>query len=137
MANVGVHQAQWATFKYKFADAGGAIAPIVCDGVGNGNVDGKVPDNALILRAILEPITLPVSGGAATIKLGITGNDDCFIAATAYGAAEFIPEEPVVLNHSSEIPLKTTAAVQVLATVAGATLTAGEFDVHVEFLPGR
>jgi hypothetical protein len=140
MAGIGVHQAQVATFRFKVGtgegDVTGTAGAKTLFGAGNGTTsDGKLPDNAVITRAWLEPITALAGGAGATVKLGITGNDDAFLAATLFDDAKWVPEEPIALT--AEVPLKTTAAVAVLATVAVATLTAGEFDVHVEYLPGR
>ncbi len=139
MPAVGLHQAQVATFKFKVGtgsgDVTGTAGVKTLNGTGNG-LAGVVPDNALITRAWLEPITAPVAvSGTPTIKLGITGNDDAFVAATNYDDAKWVPEEPIALTN--EVPLKTAAAVSILATVASANLSAGEFDVHVEYGPGR
>src|SRR5690242_16595448 len=136
--SVGLHQAQVATFRYDFADHGGAVGAITLDGSNVAGDGVNIPDDALILRAWVECVTAATSGGAATIALGITGNTDALIAATAYTDNKFDTPETVGAL-TAELPLKVNAAagVDVIATVATAALTAGAFDVHVEYLPGQ
>jgi hypothetical protein len=138
MPAVGLHQAQVATFKFKvgtgYGEVTGTAGAKTMFGVGNGNADGTLPDNALVTRAWIESVTLPVGVGA-TVKLGVTGNDDLFVAATAITDGMFVVDAVTALTK--EIPAKLAADVHVLATVATATLTAGEFYVHVEYVPGE
>jgi len=120
-------------FQYDFADLGGAIAAIAL--TDDEDVAMTIPDNAVILDpAQLEGITTTTSGGSSTIKLGITGNDDAFVAATAMDNG--IYDSGTVTDLVNENPLRTTAAVSVLATIATATITAGKFNVWVHYLPG-
>jgi hypothetical protein len=92
-------------FLFDFSVLGGTqVAKTLTD------LDGTaatIPDNACILRAYVEGITTGASLGSATIKLGITGNDDLFIGATAMDHATFT-----------------------------ADLTAAKFVVHVEYTVG-
>lgn len=120
------------TFEYDFAEHGGAAGAITLTDADprNSNAALVIPDNFLVLDAWVEGITTATSGGSATVKLGITGNDDCFCPATAYNNGEF--DAGVVTIVGSELPLKMTADVSVLATIATADLTAGKFWVHVE-----
>ncbi len=120
-------------FRYDFAVQGGAVGAItLTDAEGRAAV---LPDNAVIRDCYTEVITPMTSGGSATVKLGITGNDDCFLAATAYNHASWDVADDITARNA-ELPLKTSAAVSVLATVATAALTAGTFDVVVEFDEG-
>ena len=120
-----------ASFEYDFATHGGAVGAITLTAL-----SGVLPDNAVITRCIQESITDLTSGGAATVKLGITGNDDAFLAATAYSDASF--DVDIVTSRAAELPLKVNAAagVNALATIATAALTAGRFKLHVEWEPG-
>lgn len=119
-------------FQYDFADLGGAQGAITL--TDDADAALTIPDNAVIVRAYVEALTSPTSGGAATIKLGVTGDDDCFIAATAFDNGEF--DLTVNTEMTAGIPVKTTAAVSVLATVATADLTAGKFNIWVEYFEG-
>lgn len=120
-----------ATFEYDFATHGGAVGAITLTAL-----SGVLPDNAVITRCTQESITDLTSGGSATVKLGYTGNDDAFLAATAYTDASFDVE--IVTARNAEVPVKVNNAsgVNVLATVATAALTAGKFRLHVEYVPG-
>jgi hypothetical protein len=76
------------------------------------------------------------SGGAATVKLGFTGNDDAFIGATAKDHATFALD--AFKSIESEVPVKVGgSAVSVLMTVAAFALTAGVLYVYVEYIPGH
>lgn len=120
-------------FEYNFAVQGGGQAALTlydADPV-NAGAALKIPDNFLILTAYVEGITTTTSGGSATIKLGVTGNDDLFVAATAMDNALYAAGGVTALTK--EIPAKVDNAngVSVLATVATADLLAGKFRVHV------
>lgn len=125
---------QGLTFEYDFAALGGAAGALTLTLPSAGGAL-TIPDNAIVTNAWIECITAATSGGAATIALGITGNTDCLIAATAYTDNMFdTPDTVVALTN--ELPLKTSAAVSVLATIAGADLTAGKFRIHVLYREG-
>ena len=119
-------------FQYDFADLGGATGAITL--TDDADVAQTIPDNAVITEAYLESVTTATSWGAATIKLGITGDDDCFIAATAFDNGEFTAT--AISELTAGIPIRTAAAVSVLATVATAALTAGKFNVWVKYFEG-
>lgn len=123
------------TFKYDFATHGGAVGAITLDGEGNGGT-GELPDNAIVTRAWLEPITDPTSSGSATIMLGLSEDTDAFLAATAYNHASFVAPEPVAINAAVPQKIDEAAGNTVVATIATAALTAGKFYVHVEMLQG-
>jgi hypothetical protein len=125
-------QAKHLIFEYDFADLGGAQGAITL--TDTADAAQTIPDNALVTRAYLEAITSPTSGGSATIMLGITGDTDAFIAATAYDNAVYVAE--ALTELTAAIPVKTSAAVSVIATVATADLTAGKFRIHVEYIEG-
>ncbi len=126
---------QHLTFEYDFAATGGALGPQALTLPAAGGAL-TIPDNAVVVGAWLEGITVGASGGgsAGTVKLGITGNDDCFIAATAEDHANFAADKITALTN--ELPLKTSAAVSVLATIAGDAWTQGKYRVHVEYYEG-
>ncbi len=117
-------------FTYSFAVLGGAQGALTLTAA-----DGQLPDNFCIDRVYQHTKTAVGSGGAATIKLGITGNDDCFIAATAYTDNKFVVNDQCTV-HSNENPLITSAAVDVLATVADADLNAGIFEIWITGFEG-
>lgn len=134
MPAIGLHQKQVATFEYDFDVDGGAIGAINLRGAGNGGAN-TIPDDAIICEVLTESIDAVTSAGAATIALGITGNADAFEAATAISDNSY-DTAGTIDAKANELPLKTAAAVNVIATVADFALTAGKFHVHVEYLPG-
>ena len=119
-------------FQYDFADLGGAAEAITL--TDDADAAQTIPDNAVIVRAYIEGITSAASSGSATVKLGITGDDDCLIAATDFDNGEF--DATTVTALTAGIPIRTTTAVSVLATVAVAALTAGKFNIWVEYYEG-
>jgi len=132
--SIGTRKPIVRTFRYDFAALGGAIGALNL--TDQARADAKLPDNAVVTRAWLEGVTTPTSAGAATIALGFTGSAAAFKAATAYTDATFVADAASAANAT--VPLKTNAAagVNVIATIAVAALTAGKFDVHVEYIPG-
>lgn len=133
-AKLAASQPRTLVFKYSFAVQGGAIAALtLTDDAGAAQT---IPANALIKSVRVETETAMTSAGAATVKLGVTGNDDAFIVATAKDHATFALDAHKAIE--SEIPLKIGAsAVSVLMTVAAFTLTAGVLYVYVEYVAGH
>lgn len=135
-AKLAADQPRTLAFKYSFAVQGGAIAPLTLT-----DMDGAaqtIPANALIksVRVETESAMTSTGAGAATVKFGITGNDDAFIGATAYNHATFALDAFKAIE--SEVPLKVGgSAVSVLMTVAAITLTAGVIYVYVEYVAGH
>jgi len=117
-------------FQYDFADLGGAAGALTLTDASDGAQ--TIPDNAVIRSVTLDALTTATSGGSATIALGYTGATTAFIAATAYNNGEFDAGACTALTAAH----KTTAAVSVIATVATADLTAGKFNVYVEYIEG-
>lgn len=128
---LGNDQPKHLVFLYDFATLGGAVGAIVLT-----NADGKaltLPDNAILTSVLYEELTPLASGGSATVALGITGNTDAFLSATAFNDAEFTTD---VSTKNAEIPLKLDGSKSVVATVAVAALTAGKFKLYVEYIEG-
>lgn len=120
-------------FLYDFAALGGAAgAKTLTDEDGRA---ATLPDNAVVKAARVECITAATSAGAATIALGVTGNTDAFLAATAYTDNRFDTPDTVGAA-TNEVPFKNAAAVSVLATIADAALTAGKFVLEVDYTEG-
>lgn len=120
-----------ASFEYDFGTHGGGTGAKTLTAF-----SGKLPDNAVIVSAYTEAVTSLTSGGAATVKIGITGNDDSFKAATAYNDASFVAEAITAITAETPLKVNNASGVSVLATIATAALTAGKFRVHVDYIPG-
>lgn len=130
----GNRSSRWITGMYDFDVQGGAVSAITLT-----DEDGAaltLPAGAIILRAISECVVAATSAGSATVALGWTGTAAGLLAATAYTDNKFdtIGEYG---NTVAALPTNTLAADSaLLATIAGAAVTAGKFLVHVEILEG-
>lgn len=114
---------------YDFAVDGGAIGTILLA------ASKIVPTGAIILGGIIDPITLPTSGGAATIAVGLGSGANAagLKAAAAFGT--YIPGTPLaVLPVWSAGFFETAADQKISVTIAGATVTAGKFAVHIVYV---
>lgn len=122
------------TFKYTFAVQGGAQAALTLLDVAG--AAQTIPANSVIQRVHAEIETAFTSGGLATVKLGITGNDNAFLDVLAFDHASLALDKFIAVN--AEIPIKVGgSAVSVLLTPADANLTAGVVYVYVEYIPGH
>lgn len=114
---------------YSFAVQGGAIGTISLKD-GDGQVL-KLPANALIKNVVIDVITSPTSGGSATIAVTAVSSGD-LKAATAVasftGKLQGIPDN-VVANM-----IKLSSEKTISIAIATAALTAGKFNVLVEYV---
>jgi len=119
-------------FQYDFADLGGAVGAITL--TDDANAALTIPDNAVIIGCDIEMLTAFTSGGSATVAVGYTGQTDDFLAALAMDHASWAIAKIKVAEN--DLPVKTTAAVSVLFTIATAALTAGKCNLWVRFFEG-
>ncbi len=135
-AKLSPAQPKSLVFLYDISQGGSAGAYTLTDTAGAAQ---QIPDNAVITRAVIEVETAG-AGSGATISIGITGNTDAFIGATAGAVANYSSGAVLDMTYRSsngnDLPIKTTAARNVIATIASATLTAGKFRVYVEYYEG-
>lgn len=116
---------------YSFAVQGGAIGTInLRDGDGKAL---KLPANAIIKNVVIDVITAPTSGGSATIAVTAVSSGD-LLAATAIGSLtagryQGIPDDATVADM-----IKLTSEKTLSIAVAVAALTAGKFNVLVEYV---
>lgn len=120
------------SFLYDFAALGGAQGALTLTDLSG--AAQTIPDDAEITRAVWVNDTTFTSGGSATVKVGYTGVTDAFLPVTAFDHGEFTSEQMVLA--SSKVPVKTSAEVSVLLTVATADLTAGKGHLHVYYKQG-
>lgn len=113
---------------YDFAVNGGAIAAIPLTG-------DQLPSGAIILGGLVEVVTPPTSGDAATLALKIEGADD-LIAATVISGVPWSTGglKSVVPVFTGATAIKTTAVRSIVATPAVGTLTAGKFNVYLVYI---
>lgn len=118
----------WIKAKYDFAVDGGLIGPI------NLLPDAGIVNDALLIGAYINIITPPV-GGAATLALGAESTTDINAAVVVTGApwdTTGFKAADLALGSS---PSKLTLDRNLVATIAVANLTAGEFEVLLAYLP--
>jgi hypothetical protein len=113
-------------FTYDFDEHGGAVGAITLDAN-----DGQLPNNFVVEKCVWHTVTPAASGGAATIAVGVTGNTDGFIAATAFTDNKFDTADQVTTAAGDQISVITSAASDVVFTVAAAALTAGKINFWV------
>jgi hypothetical protein len=104
---------------YDFSKQGGAVSAITLTGV-------AVPQGTSIARVFFNPITTLTSGGSATIALAIGGV--AVKAATAFDNAAYTTKN---LLYSTGSP--TTSAAAATVTIATAAITAGKFEIVIEY----
>ena len=119
---------RWAKVEWDFATDGGTVSgsPIT--------LSLTLPDNAIVIGGVVEVITAVTSAGSATVALGVTGAATALLAAT--GKADFALGAVLPFAAVSAAPIKLPGATALTLTVATANLTAGKFNIWVEYLPG-
>lgn len=110
--------ARVAKATYDFATHAGTVATAVGLGV-------LIPSGAIVLRVIGSANTAFTSAGAATVAINIGSTE--VNAATAFDHADYV----AVDSHYST-PVAASGEINV--DIAGAALTAGEYDIFVEYL---
>ena len=119
----------WVRGKYLFSADGGAISAI------NLLPSAMIPNGAIIWQAFLDVITVPTSGGAAQVSLGVESATDLQAAVVISGAPySTTGRKSLTPAGTGATSLKLTADRNIVATISVATLTAGEFDVWLAYL---
>lgn len=129
-ATNGLNLVRTARAKYVFATDGGVVGLITPA------LTAVIPDNAIVFGALVNAITAPTSGGAATIAIGTTagsaGNSIKVATAIAtYTIDSVLPGTPVFTAGTA---FKMTAAGSINITVAAVDLTAGVIEITVFYV---
>ncbi|MER7002212.1 hypothetical protein ABT297_04075 [Dactylosporangium sp. NPDC000555] len=111
---------------YNFATDGGGVGSITLRG-------DQIPAGAIVVDALINVETAVTSGGSATLAIRLEGAGDIAAAAAVSGAPWSTPGPKRGDFTATSTPIRTTAARNVVATVATAPLTAGKFSVLVEY----
>jgi len=127
-AGLSMGERKVARARYDFATEGGTAGDIAL------TRGDKIPSGALIAAAFVNVTTVPTSGGAATIAVKVEGAADLNAADAISGApwstTGFKKLDAVGAANQG---VKTTAERTITITVGTADLTAGVFDVLVEY----
>lgn len=105
---------------YDFAAHGGAVGAI-----GLGVI---VPKGAIIQSCTGNVLTALASGGSATVA--ISAGTDALNAATAFDDATMVGVDV----HLAVTAPVVAAGGEITWTIAGAALTAGKYDIYVEYV---
>lgn len=105
--------------RYDFSTHGGATG----DAQGLGVI---IPSGAVVTRVIGNVITTLASGGSATIAINIGSQE--VNAATAFDHADYVGTD---IHYDSAFVTSTDDIVNI--DIAGAALTAGVYDIYVEY----
>ncbi len=117
------------TYEYNFSRDGGVVSTILLRGP-------TLPDNAVIKDAYIDVLTVPTSGGAATIGLGFVTTTDVnaadAISGAPWSATGLVDADGVDIGtEAGYVKLTAPAALQMV--IGTAALTAGRFYVVVEY----
>ena len=118
---------RWAKAEYDFAVDGGAIRVI--------HLGIEIPDNAILLSGMIEVVTTVTGGGGATMSCGVVGASPAFLGDTAFGT--FVGGNLVPCAALALAPLKMPAAVNIVTEIKANTITAGKWNVWIEYLMGE
>ena len=128
-------QPKYLKFLYDFSAVGGAASAITLT-----DADGAaqtIPGGAVITNVWVEGITdNTTGGGSATVALGYAGQATAFLGATAFDHAMWNPNAVTKLTVVVATGKNGLAPVNLLATIATAALTAGKWQVCVEYFEG-
>jgi hypothetical protein len=114
-------------FQYSFAVDGGAISTITLT-----TQKGlqKLPAGAIVKQVIIDVLTEPTSSGLATVALGANSTTDLLAATAIASLTGRVAGVPV---GTAATAVKVTAETGLKVTIAAFALTAGKFNVFVEW----
>lgn len=115
--------------QFDFSVLGGAQGSVTLKD--EDGADATLPSGAIITRVWIDSITDPTSGGAATVALSSEGAADLLAATAIAGITGIIEGLP---DGTAAQMIKLTAAREIVAVIATADLTAGKFNVFIEFV---
>jgi hypothetical protein len=123
---------------YDFSVQGGAIATLALYELAQGSSKKQallLPANFIISKVLIDVITPLTSGGSATVALTSGQGAGDLLAATAYGSVTGLMDGIPTTAAASNIKIPSTQASpgsKVSAVIAGATVTAGKFNVFIQ-----
>lgn len=108
---------------YDFTQDGGAYS-------GKVYILGTISGKVLIEKVIARVVTAATSDGSATVIVGHTDNDDCFVDATA-GAVANLAIDKVAAAATTSVPLILGDGKKITMTIGTADLKTGKIVVDV------
>ncbi len=117
---------------YDFSVQGGAVSSINLFQDIKTKLLAQLPSKAVIINSFIDVVTNPTSGGGATIALTSGESAADVLAATAFGSVTGFVQG--IQNNAVANFKKTTALRTVQAVIAAAALTAGKFNLYLEYV---
>jgi len=110
------------------------------DGGATGALDIFIASRDIIITGFSAVVkTAATSGGSATVKAGVTADDDAFVTTTQ-GALASLTANAIILPVAVEgtpnvlpLPVKLPAGSKVIQTIGTAALTAGVIEYTIEY----
>lgn len=124
-----------AVGKYSFAVQGGAVGNInLLSDLNDTNSTVTIPDNAVIKNVWVDVLTTPIGGTGASVKIELV-NDADLVASTS--VASFTGLLLGIPDHATAADwIKLSADKTLKLEAVSAALTAGKFNVYVEYVLG-
>lgn len=114
---------------YDFAVDAGAVGTLALLGATD------VPSGAIILGGVLKVVTVPTSGGGATMAIQVEAANDIVTAAAIAGAPwSTTGRKSVIPVFTGATSVETTAARDISLVIGTAALTAGKFTLFLVYI---
>jgi len=111
---------------WNFANDGGAVSTI--------SLGVFLPQNSVLNRFWVKPVTAVTSGGSALISFGLTGVSDNLFPGLLFSGFQILNFPLVGVNFSQDtFETSTTTMQQVQMTISGAALTGGRLIFCVNY----
>lgn len=124
-----------AKMTYDFTVDGGAISTITPTN------SPTIPQGAVIIGGFIDVTTLLTSGGAATVGLGLGSGAQVasLLAPITVAGAPWSTTgiKPIIPVFTAATAVKVAAATRLTLTIAAFTVTAGKFDVNIQYQMGN
>jgi len=111
------------------------------DAGATGALDLLTANEDIIITGFTSTVkTAATSGGSATLKVGITGDDDFFMTTTQGAVASLTLGAvivPAVVEGTPNVlacPVKLASGAKVLQTIGTAALTAGKVEYCIKYI---
>lgn len=140
MAAVSAYKKIGPTFKNK-VEVVRVAYDFAVDGGATGALDIFEATSDVIIVGFASVVkTACTSGGSATLKVGVSADDDAFMTTTQ-GAVANLTANAVILPVAVEgtpntlpIPVKLPSGSKILQTIGTAALTAGKVEYTVQYI---
>ncbi len=128
---VVLNKVQTIKCKYSYAIQGGSTTAVKVLKATDGS-DCVIPDNAIIIKVLVDVYTPVTSGGSATLSLGLPSGATVLKASTA--VASFTGIMDGTPAYTAATAVKMTANGSPRLAVGSSALTGGAFNVFISYV---